>query len=180
MKKELGTKDMSNDANKSIKLGKNIQTENPYIYGFCPQCKCNLKYPTAVHIVDCEKDKRKSEEMNVKTYRKKPVEIEAMAFGPTPREVHEVTCWMEDNLYPGLIGNALDPNSLRYPDQLPEDDSRPDKGWYIDPADGLLVIRTLEGDMRAEIGDYIIRGVQGEIYPCKPDIFAATYEEVAE
>ena len=118
--------------------------------------------------------------MNVKTYRKKPVEIEAMAFGPTPREAHEVTCWMEDNLYPGLIGNALDPNSLRYPDQLPEDDSHPDKGWYIDTSDGLLVIRTLEGDMRAEIGDYIIRGVKGEFYPCKPDIFAATYEEVAK
>ncbi len=37
-------------------------------------------------------------------------------------------------------------------------------------------INTLEGTMRAEAGDWIIRGVQGEIYPCKPDIFAATYE----
>jgi hypothetical protein len=41
-----------------------------------------------------------------------------------------------------------------------------------------LIIETLEGDMRARVGDYIIRGVQGEIYPCKPDIFAATYEPV--
>jgi hypothetical protein len=40
-----------------------------------------------------------------------------------------------------------------------------------------LVIHTLEGDMRADPGDYIIRGVQGEFYPCKPDIFAATYED---
>ena len=40
-----------------------------------------------------------------------------------------------------------------------------------------LRIRTLEGTMRAEVGDYIIKGVQGEFYPCKPDIFAATYEE---
>ena len=38
-------------------------------------------------------------------------------------------------------------------------------------------IETLEGRHRAELGDYIIQGVQGEIYPCKPDIFAATYEE---
>jgi len=39
-------------------------------------------------------------------------------------------------------------------------------------------IHTLEGDMRADIGDWIIRGVKGEFYPCKPDIFAATYEAV--
>jgi hypothetical protein len=37
-------------------------------------------------------------------------------------------------------------------------------------------IETLEGIMRADVGDYIIRGVKGEIYPCKPDIFAVTYE----
>lgn len=41
-----------------------------------------------------------------------------------------------------------------------------------------LAIQTLEGDMVAEPGDYIIRGVQGEFYPCKPDIFEATYEVV--
>ncbi|QIG58716.1 MazG-like nucleotide pyrophosphohydrolase [Gordonia phage DatBoi] len=45
-------------------------------------------------------------------------------------------------------------------------------------SDGGLVIATLEGAMRASIGDYIIKGVQGEFYPCKPDIFAETYEEV--
>ena len=39
-----------------------------------------------------------------------------------------------------------------------------------------LYIGTLEGIHRAEPGDYIIRGVKGELYPCKPDIFAATYE----
>ena len=44
--------------------------------------------------------------------------------------------------------------------------------------DSHLVIHTLEGDMRADIGDWIIRGVAGEFYPCKPDIFAATYEAV--
>lgn len=41
-------------------------------------------------------------------------------------------------------------------------------------------IKTLEGVMRADGGDYIIKGVQGEIYPCKADIFEQTYEEVGE
>ena len=41
------------------------------------------------------------------------------------------------------------------------------------------MIHTLEGDMRVSSGDWIIRGVQGEFYPCKPDIFKATYEEVS-
>ena len=43
----------------------------------------------------------------------------------------------------------------------------------------LLLIETLEGNMTAMVGDWIIRGVRGEVYPCKPDIFAETYE-VAE
>lgn len=43
--------------------------------------------------------------------------------------------------------------------------------------DGLTyTIQTLEGSMRADRGDWIIKGVKGEFYPCKPDIFAATYE----
>lgn len=42
--------------------------------------------------------------------------------------------------------------------------------------DGSLEIKTLEGVMVAEVGDWIIRGVKGEFYPCKPDIFEATYE----
>lgn len=41
-----------------------------------------------------------------------------------------------------------------------------------------IFIETLGGTMRADVGDWIIRGVAGEFYPCKPDIFAATYEEV--
>lgn len=40
-----------------------------------------------------------------------------------------------------------------------------------------LIIKTLEGEMRAEVGDWIIQGVKSEFYPCKPDIFAATYED---
>jgi hypothetical protein len=45
-------------------------------------------------------------------------------------------------------------------------------------ADKDLVIHTLEGDMKASLGDFIIKGVKGELYPCKPDIFWETYEEI--
>lgn len=41
-----------------------------------------------------------------------------------------------------------------------------------------IYIKTLEGDHKATIGDYIIKGIKGEFYPCKPDIFKATYEKV--
>lgn len=43
---------------------------------------------------------------------------------------------------------------------------------------GYIEIETLEGMMKASFGDYIIKGIKGEFYPCKPDIFIATYEEV--
>jgi len=43
-----------------------------------------------------------------------------------------------------------------------------------------LIISTLEGDMHASVGDYIITGVNGEKYPCKPDIFHKSYEKVEE
>lgn len=46
--------------------------------------------------------------------------------------------------------------------------------------DGSIHITTLEGLMKAQPGDWIIKGVKGEFYPCKPDIFDATYEEVVE
>ena len=46
--------------------------------------------------------------------------------------------------------------------------------------DGFIVIETLEGDMRADRGDWIIKGVSGEFYPCKDDIFKKTYDQVDE
>lgn len=49
---------------------------------------------------------------------------------------------------------------------------------YEDPENPVLKIETLEGGMNASVGDYIIKGVNGEYYPCKPDIFEKTYEEV--
>ena len=43
---------------------------------------------------------------------------------------------------------------------------------------GEMIIETLEGNHIARKGDYIIKGIKGEIYPCKPDIFEATYEKI--
>lgn len=55
------------------------------------------------------------------------------------------------------------------------------EGNYIAEANGVgFYIRTLEGTMLASIGDYIIKGVNGEFYPCKPDIFEKTYEKAEE
>lgn len=52
------------------------------------------------------------------------------------------------------------------------------RAMHVD--NGSLIIETLEGDMKASFGDYIIRGVKGEYYPCKPDIFEDTYERVED
>lgn len=87
----------------------------------------------------------------VTKYRKKPVVIEAMEFKGSAREATTVIDW-------ALSSGG----TIRYHDEGRES----------------LSIDTLEGTMSASVGDYIIKGVQGEFYPCKPDIFAATYEEV--
>jgi hypothetical protein len=63
---------------------------------------------------------------------------------------------------------------------LPDKEANPAPAWLTASHhwfDGKnLMIGTLEGTMRADPGDWIIQGVKGEIYPCKPDIFEATYE----
>lgn len=53
-------------------------------------------------------------------------------------------------------------------------------GFQIEVATGAVLMPTLEGTMKAQPGDWIIRGIKGELYPCKPDIFEATYEKVEE
>ena len=56
-----------------------------------------------------------------------------------------------------------------------------DSAYYKDEHpvyDGILMIKTLEGDMKVSINDYVIKGIKGEFYPCKPDIFEKTYEKV--
>jgi hypothetical protein len=101
-------------------------------------------------------------------YRKKPVVIEARQLVGTPPEIHDVYLWVEAN-----TEGSFDP--------LPDDEtSFPTSGVSIDPATGFMLIATLEGVMTAKPGDYIIRGVQGEFYPCKPDIFEQTYELVEQ
>lgn len=96
-------------------------------------------------------------------FRKKPIEIEARQFTGTTAETHAVYLWVESH-----IGSVPPPGY--------EEDVCDHEGVTIDPADGLMTIRTLEDDMKVSLGDWVIRGVQGEFYPCKPAIFEATYE----
>lgn len=87
-------------------------------------------------------------------YRKKPVVIEAMRLGAGNGS--EVAAWC---------------GGRPYLEAKPSDHD--DVAVWVD-------IPTLEGVMRANAGDYVIRGFQGEFYPCRSDIFMATYEEVAD
>lgn len=97
--------------------------------------------------------------MSVKRYRKKPVIIEAQQF--TPESSHEVYQWVEANTQ-----GSFDP----YAEEIPA------SGVSIDPETGFILIATLEGVMQAKPGWWVIRGLQGEFYPCKPDIFDASYD----
>lgn len=89
-------------------------------------------------------------------YRKKPVVIDAIKWDPFNMLIKDVMDFMEVSSK-GMADLGI---------------------LSIGKYKGELVIKTLEGDMTVMEGDYIIRGVAGEFYPCKPDIFAATYEVV--
>ena len=98
-------------------------------------------------------------------YRKKPVVIEAVQVAAA--------------VYNGNTWNG----SLFKCDVLPEwlEEAFANGRIGLHPSDAnfaLLAIKAPEGTMIAEPGDWIIRGVKGELYPCKPDIFGATYEPV--
>lgn len=85
-------------------------------------------------------------------YRKKPVVIEAMQFTNDSKD--KVFRWgseLQMNIYPSF------------------QDEKP-----------CLMIPTLEGEMTCSLGDWLIKGVNGEFYPCKPDIFEKTYEKVGD
>ena len=86
-------------------------------------------------------------------FKKKPVTIEAVQW--KNGKVSEVTEWISEALYkdPKEVGAIM-----RFKDEIR--------------------IFTLEGHMTAIDGDYIIRGVEGELYPCKPEIFKKTYDAV--
>ena len=95
-------------------------------------------------------------------FRKKPVEIEAMQFLGVG-DASRVIDW--------ILSSG---GTTRWHEASPAHD------YLGDEALEHLSIDTLEGVMRAKVGDWIIRGVKGEFYPCKPDIFAATYEPVCD
>lgn len=99
-------------------------------------------------------------------FRKKPVVIEAMQLCGTEADCHAVYQWVETN-----TAGSFEPM-----DVIEGRKPYPASGVSIDPRDGRLIISTLEGLHWADQGDWIIRGVAGEFYPCKPEIFAATYE----
>lgn len=84
-------------------------------------------------------------------YRKRPVEIEAMRF--TGSNEDEILNWAHEQ---------PDPPSM----------------WAQKTIDGKteIIIRTLEGQVAARAGDWVIRGIVGEFYPCRDDVFQATYE----
>ena len=86
-------------------------------------------------------------------YRKKPVIIEAIQFEDNSDRIIEIHEFMG--------GDTIRVN-------------------YEDKDNPYLKIETLEGIMKASVGDYLLKGVNGEVYPCKPDIFEKTYERVID
>lgn len=93
-------------------------------------------------------------------YRKKPVVIEAFKYG-----VDGQPDWFIDK----VITNDI----TTYADDESNDPFERSSGLWCE-------IKTLEGTMVAKEGDYVIRGIEGEIYPCKPSVFEETYEKVEE
>ncbi len=93
-------------------------------------------------------------------YRKKPIIIEAVRFvgnGTSPEIDGPEPHWYE-------VARTMERDEV----------------WSINFRDGSLAIHTLEGVMQATRGDWIIRGIAGEVYPCKDEIFRATYQLAEE
>lgn len=88
-------------------------------------------------------------------YRKKPVVIEAFQLGFDP-----LPAWAAEAVNAGIMKEDV----ITKP--------------HLFEKVAVVIIKTLEGDMFAETGDFIIKGIKGEMYPCKADIFRATYDEV--
>lgn len=87
-------------------------------------------------------------------FRKKPVVIEAHQFTTNNEVGSPLMDWIVNWINQG---------------------SEQTKAWHNGTQ---IMFKTLEGDIRADVGDWIIRGVKGEFYPCKSDIFDASYEVV--
>lgn len=91
-------------------------------------------------------------------FRKKPVEIEARLYDGSPESATDIIDWAltADQTITYHCADGEECRSTRHKLRIP----------------------TLEGTMFADAGDWMIQGVQGEFYPCKPDIFEATYDAV--
>lgn len=92
---------------------------------------------------------------HIESYRKKPVAIEAYQWDGSAKSAQEIGKWIagcEDNTHTFFLETFAGEVTSVY-------------------------IRTLEGDMTVDLGDFVIKGVEGEFYPCKPEIFKKTYEE---
>lgn len=98
-------------------------------------------------------------------YRKKPVAIEAKKATGTPDSNREIIDWTRGSSTPAFMDTEVRNCSSDQPD------------GFDYP---VLKINTLEGAMTVAPGDFVIKGVKGEFYPCKPDIFCATYDEVPQ
>ncbi len=93
----------------------------------------------------------------IKKYIKKPVEIVAIQYDGSNSK--EIKAFVGEHCTIEILGLAAYEAGAGFP--LIEE----------------IIIHTLEGDMKVSKGDYIIKGVKGEFYPCKPDIFNETYQE---
>lgn len=140
----------------------------------CEIVPCN--YISCCHCVfkgeiDCDKTRIEwAEQEHIekpvisKRYRKKPVVVEAIRFSSYAAEdIRNVLEFM------GQTVNSYYVTQEKFSDYC-----------FMCQQSGGVSIDTLEGEIKASIGDYIIRGVNGEYYPCKPDIFRKTYEPVEE
>lgn len=85
-------------------------------------------------------------------FRKKPIVIEAVKFKGSSTHVDAIKKWMKTGEY---IEPSMTTSDIRF-----------------------MKINTLEGIMKASPGDYIVKGVDGEFYPCRSDIFEKTYEPI--
>lgn len=94
--------------------------------------------------------------MTARQFQKKPIRVFAYRYDGTNSA--EIVEWADDDTVHSI------------PDGPDADLRRPDGE--------LLIIHTLEGQLYASVGDWIIQGIHGEFYPCKPDIFEKTYSEV--
>jgi hypothetical protein len=123
----------------------------------------SLLRKTFDRIDDCPRSTHMS---TVQQYRKKPVVVDAMEWDGTAINATPIIDWV-------VAGGGTATYRCDTPEPAHCNSPATDANHHIS-------IQTLEGAMKVSAGDYVIRGVQGEHYPCRGDIFAATYELVTD